>query len=105
MLSQSTDTGDYFPDDYDAEAEGSFSEGMMGSTAGSGRQNDGPELPGMENFGIDAVVAGGYELDPDIPAGMEFIPSSAPDGSFEFNVASTGTGKSRTRLLFCVCLL
>ena len=40
----STDTGDYFPDDYNPEVE--FSEGMMGSQANMNRQ-DGPQLPGM----------------------------------------------------------
>lgn len=97
---QSTDTGDYFPEDYDAEDQVSFSDGMMGSQGGSGRANDGPQLPGLENLGYDSEIAGGIELDPDIPAGMEFIPSSVPDGSFEFNVASTGTGESRTIALF-----
>lgn len=89
---QSTDTGDYFPEGYNPEEEIAFTSGMMGSQS-MGQRNDGPELPGLENLGADAVMSGGIELDSDIPAGMEFIPSSVPDGSFEFNVASTGAGK------------
>lgn len=72
---------------------------MMGSQANLGRANDGPQLPGLENLGDDAMIAGGLEQDSDIPAGMEFVPSSVPDGSFEFNVASTGTGKSLAALI------
>ena len=53
----------------------------------------GPELPGMENLGADAVVQGGIELSTEIPAGMEFIPSSVPDGEYQFQVASSGLGK------------
>ena len=32
----------------------------MGSQAGQGGNRDGPELPGLENLGIDAVVAGEF---------------------------------------------
>ena len=32
---------------------------MMGSQSG-GRANDGPELPGMENLGADAVMMGEF---------------------------------------------
>ena len=49
----------------------------------------GPQLPGLENLGADAVVAGGITLDPNIPEGMEFIPASVPDGEVAFSVAST----------------
>ena len=63
---------------------------MMGSQAGTGGDRGGPELPGLENLGADAVVAGGITVDPNIPADMEFIPSSVSDGNIEFNVASTG---------------
>ena len=35
---------------------------------------------------------GGIEVDSDIPEGMEFIPSSVPDGEYDFIVASTGPG-------------
>lgn len=90
---QSTDTGDFFPEGYNPEEEIAFTSGMMGSQA-TMRGNDGPQLPGLENLGADAVVSGGLEMASDIPAGMEFIPSSVPDGSYEFNVASTGQGES-----------
>jgi hypothetical protein len=93
LLLQSTDVGDYFPEGYNPEEEIAFSAGMMGSQAGGDGDRGGPQLPGLENLGADAMVAGGIELDSDIPAGMEFVPSSVPDGAFEFNVASTGTGK------------
>jgi hypothetical protein len=43
---QSTDTGDYFPEGYNAEEEIAFSSGMMGSQAGQGGNREGPELPG-----------------------------------------------------------
>jgi hypothetical protein len=86
----STDVGDYFPDDYDPEV--AFSEGMMGSQAMLGGNRDGPELPGLKNLGADAVVRGGIEMASEIPAGMEFIPSSVPDGTYSFNVASSSSG-------------
>ena len=89
---QSTDTGDYFPEGYNAEDEIAFSSGMMGSQSGGDGERDGPQLPGLENLGIDAVVAGGITLDPNIPAGMEFVPSSVPDGEHVFQIASTGGG-------------
>lgn len=82
----STDTGDYFPDDYDPEV--GFADGMMGSQAMLGGNRDGPELPGLKNLGMDAVVRGGIETASDIPAGMEFIPSSVPDREVVMNVAS-----------------
>lgn len=66
----------------------------MGSQAGQGGDRDGPQLPGLENLGADAVVAGGITVDPNIPAGMEFVPASVPDGEFNFQVASTGSGDS-----------
>jgi len=90
----STDTGDYFPEGYNAEEEIAFSSGMMGSQAGNSSDRDGPQLPGLENLGNDAVVAGGITFDPNIPAGMEFVPASVPDGEFSFQVASTGQGGS-----------
>jgi hypothetical protein len=43
---QSTDTGDYFPEGYNAEEEIAFSSGMMGSQAGQGGNREGPQLPG-----------------------------------------------------------
>lgn len=67
---------------------------MGGSQASMGGNRDGPQLPGLENLGADAVVAGGITVDPNIPAGMEFVPASVPDGEFSFSVASTGAGGS-----------
>eukprot|EP00558_Chaetoceros_sp_UNC1202_P011490 CAMPEP_0197238202 /NCGR_PEP_ID=MMETSP1429-20130617/4751_1 /TAXON_ID=49237 /ORGANISM="Chaetoceros sp., Strain UNC1202" /LENGTH=224 /DNA_ID=CAMNT_0042697307 /DNA_START=29 /DNA_END=703 /DNA_ORIENTATION=+ len=88
----STDTGDYFPEGYDPSEQPGFSDGMMGSQEMLGGNRSGPELPGMENLGEDAVMMGGIEVNSDIPAGMEFIPASVPDGSFEFQVAGTSKG-------------
>lgn len=90
----STDTGDYFPEGYNPEEEIAFTSGMMGSQASNAGNRDGPQLPGLENLGADAVVAGGITVDPNIPAGMEFVPASVPDGEFTFQVASTGQGGS-----------
>jgi len=87
----STDTGDYFPEDYDPDAI-EFTEGMKGSQAYLGNDRDGPALPGMENLGEDAVIMGGIELNPDIPEGMEFTPSAYPDGTFEMEVMSNSKG-------------
>ena len=86
---QSTDTGDYFPDDYDPDI--AFGDGMMGSQNGGGG-NDGPQLPGMENLGEDAIMMGGIEVNENIPEGMEFIPSSVPDGEISMDVAASGKG-------------
>lgn len=89
----STDTGDFFPEDYDPNAQPGFMDGMMGSQQMlSGGNRSGPQLPGMENLGADAVMMGGIEENSEIPAGMEFIPSSVPDGSYEFQVAASSTG-------------
>ncbi len=65
---------------------------MLGSQAGGGTR-DGPQLPGMENLGEDAVLMGGIEISSDIPAGMEFIPSSVPDGEYSMQVASSSEGE------------
>jgi hypothetical protein len=88
----STDTGDFFPEGYDQSANPSFSEGMMGSQAMLGGNRDGPELPGMENLGADAVMMGGIEENSEIPAGMEFVAASVPDGEFSFQVAASSKG-------------
>ena len=97
---QSTDTGDYLPEGYNPEEEIAFTSGMMGSQAMLGGDRGGPELPGMENLGADAVIQGGIEQSSEIPAGMEFTPSSVPDGEFGFNVGSIdGTFKIRKILL------
>jgi hypothetical protein len=103
---QSTDTGDYFPEDYNKDAEIAFTSGMMGSQATMGGNRGGPQLPGMENLGADAILMGGIAQNTDIPAGMTFVPSSVPDGSFEFNVASTSsTGKSLLMGMIVLLLL
>ena len=62
----------------------------MGSQASLGGNRGGPQLPGMENLGADAVLMGGIETSSEIPAGMEFIPSSVPDGEVAMQVASSG---------------
>lgn len=98
----STDTGDFFPDDYDGNV--AFEEGMMGSQAYLGREQKGPELPGMENLGADAVLMGGIETASDIPAGMEFVMSSVPDGEFTMDVASSSSGKSLQLTVPPVCM-
>lgn len=87
----STDTGDYFPEGYDPKEQIAFTEGMGGSQGFGGDR--GPALPGMENFGADAVLMGGIEEASEIPAGMEFVMSSVPDGSFEMQVASNSKGE------------
>ena len=97
----STDVGDYFPEGYDPDV--GFTEGMMGSQS-MGSNRDGPELPGLKNLGADAVVRGGIEAASGIPAGMEFIPSSVPDGTYNMNVASSGSGTSITIPVKPVCM-
>jgi hypothetical protein len=89
----STDTGDFFPDDYENEV--GFMDGMMGSQALLNKDRSGPELPGMENLGADAIMMGGIEQAEGIPADMEFIPSSVPDGEFQMNVASQSGGQGK----------
>ena len=51
-----------------------------------------------------AVIAGGINLSPDIPDGMEFIPSSVPDGEYAFNIPSTSAGESFTIEVPPVCM-
>jgi hypothetical protein len=98
----STDTGDYFPDDYEAGV--GFTDGMMGSQANMNREHDGPQLPGMENLGDDAIMMGGIEMAEGIPEGMQFIPSSVPDGEIHMNVASSSSGQSMELLVKPVCM-
>lgn len=89
----STDTGDFFPEGYDPSAQPGFADGMMGSQEMlSGGNRSGPELPGMENLGADAIMMGGIEENSEIPAGMEFVPASVPDGEFSFQVAASSKG-------------
>jgi len=89
---QSTDVGDYFPEDFDqGEAQDMFDSGTknMGGT----KQAD-TERPGLEDLGQGGFVAGeGYKTPEGIPDGMEFLPTSNPDGKFQFNVASSGKGE------------
>ncbi len=92
----STDTGDYFPEGYDPNGQPGFTDGMFGSQATLGGKRDGPELPGMENLGSDAVLMGGIEENSEIPVGMQFTPSSVPDGQFTFTVAASSKGGSTT---------
>mmetsp|Transcript_7576 Transcript_7576/g.10301 ORF Transcript_7576/g.10301 Transcript_7576/m.10301 type:complete len:231 (-) Transcript_7576:130-822(-) len=99
----STDTGDYFPEGYDPNEEIAFQAGMMGSQATAGDRG-GPQLPGMENLGADAVLMGGIEQNTDIPAGMEFIPSSVPDGTVEMNVAASSAGSEIELSVKPVCM-
>ena len=87
---QSTDTGDYFPEDYENTID--YSEGMMGSQSSLGGNRDGPELPGMENLGADAIMMGGIEQAEGIPPDIEFVPSSVPDGEVQMQVAGSGSG-------------
>ena len=47
----------------------------------------------MENLGADAIVTGGIEQASEIPTGMEFIPSSVPDGEVDINVAANSSGE------------
>jgi len=93
----STDTGDYFPEGYDPSANPDFSEGMMGSQQmlGGGGEK-GPQLPGMENLGEDAIMMGGIEENSEIPSGMEFVPASVPDGEHTFQVAASSKGGELT---------
>jgi hypothetical protein len=46
----------------------------------------------MENLGDDAVMMGGIEQNTEIPAGMEFVVSGAPDGEFAFQCSANGPG-------------
>ena len=75
---------------------------MFGSQASLGGNRDGPALPGMENLGADAVMMGGIEEASEIPAGMEFIPSSVPDGEFTMQVAGSSSGKFLQQSIFVV---
>lgn len=102
-VTQSTDTPDYFPEDYDPN-EIDFTSGMLGSQAMRGGGTTGAQLPGMENLGADAIMMGGIDVNTEIPAGMKFIPSSVPDGTLEFQVAGSGSGKSMYCFVLQECL-
>jgi len=98
---KSTDTGDFFPEGYQADV--SYGDGMMGSQF-TGNKNQGPQLPGMENLGADSVVFGGIEDASDIPEGMEFVMSSVPDGEVEMQVAGTSKGGELLLSVKPVCM-
>jgi len=98
-----TDTGDFFPEGYDRNNEPAFQSGMMGSQA-FGQGDRGPQLPGMENLGADSIVMGGLEENTDIPAGMEFVMSSVPDGKFEMQLAGTSKGSELLLSVKPVCM-
>mmetsp|Transcript_14056 Transcript_14056/g.38835 ORF Transcript_14056/g.38835 Transcript_14056/m.38835 type:complete len:269 (+) Transcript_14056:44-850(+) len=100
----STDTGDFFPEGYDKN-EVEFTSGMMGSQELlTDKDRGSPQLPGLENLGADAVVAGGISLNPDIPEGMEFVMASVPDGEYRMNVAANGSGETMTVEVPPVCM-
>ena len=72
----------------------SFTDGMLGSQVGIDQNRDkGPQLPGMEHLGEDAIMMGGIAVASEIPADMEFIPSSVPDGHIEIMCAASTPGK------------
>lgn len=98
----STDTGDYFPDDYQGGGV-EFTDGMLGSQ-NNNSNHDGPQLPGMENLGDDAVMMGGITVAEGIPAGMEFVPSSVPDGEFAMSVPASGSGQELVIDVKPVCM-
>lgn len=75
----------------------------MGSQ-GAGGNRDGPQLPGMENLGADAVLMGGIEAASEIPAGMEFIPSSVPDGELVMQLAGSSSGADLAIQVQPVCM-
>eukprot|EP00542_Grammatophora_oceanica_P014355 CAMPEP_0194043870 /NCGR_PEP_ID=MMETSP0009_2-20130614/15431_1 /TAXON_ID=210454 /ORGANISM="Grammatophora oceanica, Strain CCMP 410" /LENGTH=227 /DNA_ID=CAMNT_0038688233 /DNA_START=54 /DNA_END=737 /DNA_ORIENTATION=+ len=100
----STDTGDYYPEGYNPQDQPAYSEGMGGSQAMLGGGGDGPQLPGMENLGEDAIMMGGIEMAEGIPEGMEFVPSSVPDGTVDINVASSSSGSETFLLVNPVCM-
>jgi hypothetical protein len=89
MFLQSTDTPDFFPEDYENDIE--FTSGILGSQSMRGGGTT-VQLPGMENLGADAIMMGGIDVNTEIPAGMTFVPSSVPDGTLEFKVAGSGSG-------------
>eukprot|EP00549_Striatella_unipunctata_P020826 CAMPEP_0118707764 /NCGR_PEP_ID=MMETSP0800-20121206/21425_1 /TAXON_ID=210618 ORGANISM="Striatella unipunctata, Strain CCMP2910" /NCGR_SAMPLE_ID=MMETSP0800 /ASSEMBLY_ACC=CAM_ASM_000638 /LENGTH=174 /DNA_ID=CAMNT_0006610707 /DNA_START=239 /DNA_END=763 /DNA_ORIENTATION=+ len=99
----STDTGDYYPEGYDPN-QVAFTEGMGGSQAMLGGNRDGPELPGMENLGADALMVGGIEQATDIPAGMDFTPDPFPDGSYEMSVAASSEGAELPIYVNSMCM-
>lgn len=89
----STDTGDFFPEDYDPNEAPDYTQGMFGSQQfiDQNRERDFTDLPGLENLGEDAVMMGGLEQATEIPAGMDFTPGMRADGEYFMpNVPSSG---------------
>lgn len=95
----STDTGDYFPEGYEPDI--AFTAGMSKAPS---NDRGGPQLPGLENLGEDAVMMGGIEENTDIPAGMEFIAASVPDGELSVTIASNSSGKTYSFEIKPVCM-
>ena len=77
---------------------------MGGSQSVGGGGERGPALPGMENLGDDAVMMGGIELAEGIPADMEFVMSSVPDGEVAMDVASNSKGAELLLSVKPVCM-
>ena len=71
-----------------------FMDGIYGSQAAIDKNRDaGPALPGLENLGEDAIMSAGIELAEGIPPDMEFIPSSVPDGTVEWQLPAASSGE------------
>jgi hypothetical protein len=69
---QSTDTPDFLPTnqaDIDMMRDLDFTDGIYGSQVANDNANrdKGPELPGMEHLGEDAIMSAGIEMHEDIP--------------------------------------
>jgi len=93
-----TDVGDFFPDNYVDELE--YTDGIKGISGlthpKAGNRDEGPELPGMEALEddiVDHMLGSGIQQATDIPEGMEFIPSSVPDGEIQMRVPLVSAGK------------
>lgn len=81
---------------------------MMGSQVMLSGSKQGPQLPGMENLGADAIMMGGIEEASDIPKGMQFIASSVPDDEFSFDVAASSEGTiflEKFSYIYVLCLI
>ena len=98
------DTGDYFPEGYDPD-EIAFTSGMGGSQASMGQGRGGPQLPGMENLGADAVVTGGIEQAEDIPDDMTFeLDQFPPPTEVEMQVAASSSGSEISLSVAPTCM-
>ena len=88
--------GDYFPEDFDKDAQPGFTDGIMGSTgldkmkAMNQGQNNGPGVDILG--GIDALTYGGLQQNPDVPDGVVFEAGPRFDEEVVLaNVPSTGS--------------